>query len=209
MRVYIAGEDPVTKAIIKRVLSHCSGDVEIILELPARGSQIKSKINEFNILSLSYPVILLTDLDADSCAPVLVRKLMPENKNDNFIINIAVDEAEAWLMADREGFSKYFGVPLDKMPKASLSKQGGMKPLMEMNLPYKSSLFLTSELINEIENSGYIQQLTPKKGAAKGPEYNSCMLPFIQERWNIDSAQVNSNSLERMIGRINRLIKKK
>jgi hypothetical protein len=40
MKVYIVGEDPVTSAVIKKVLSYCSGEFEIIAELPARGGQI-------------------------------------------------------------------------------------------------------------------------------------------------------------------------
>jgi len=63
-------------------------------------------------------------------------------------------------------------------------------------------------LIKKSKNSEYIQQLTPKKNASKGPEYNSCMLPFIQNAWNIDNARQNSDSLNRMILRIEELEKR-
>jgi len=59
MRVYIAGEDDVTLAVIRRALAYCSADCEIIQSLPARGGQVKSKISEFNKLSETYPVVLL------------------------------------------------------------------------------------------------------------------------------------------------------
>jgi hypothetical protein len=180
MKVYIVGEDPVTYAIIKRVLAYCSGGFEIIAELPDQGGQVKSKILEFNALSIS-------------------------DKNDNFIFNIAVDEAEAWLMADREGFANYFKIILEDMPTAHKTKQGGRKTLTEMNFSYKSSMFLTHELIKKSKHLEFIRQLTPKKGAAKGPEYNSCMLPFIQNIWNIDNARQNTDSLNRMIVRLQNL----
>jgi hypothetical protein len=205
MKVYIVGEDPVTYAIIKRTLAYCSDDFEIIAELPARGGQVKSKILEFNKLSATCPVVLLIDLDNNDCAPQLVNQLI-SNKNDNFIFNIAVDEAEAWLMADREGFANYFKIILEDMPTAHKTKQGGRKILTEMNFSYKSSMFLTHELIKKSKHSEFIQQLTPKKGAAKGPEYNSCMLPFIQNIWNIDNARQNTDSLNRMIVRLQNLI---
>ena len=51
MRVFIVGEDDVTLTVIRRVLSYCSDNCEIIQTLPARGGQIKSKIAEFNKLS--------------------------------------------------------------------------------------------------------------------------------------------------------------
>ena len=74
-----------------------------------------------------------------------------------------------------------------------------------MNFAYKSSMFLTHDLIKKSGKSEFIQQFTPKTGAAKGPEYNSCILPFIEKKWNIESARTNSDSLNRMIIRINAL----
>jgi len=207
MKVYIVGEDPVTFAIIKKLLVYCSPDFEIILELPARGGQVKSKIQEFNALSKKNPVVLLIDLDNYDCAPQLVKQLI-ENKNDDFIFNIAVDEAEAWLMADREGFAAYFKIKIDDMPFAHQTKQGGKNAFAEMNFAYKSSMYLTHELIQKSKNQEYIRQLMPKKNAKKGPEYNSCMLPFIQNNWNINNARQNSDSLNRMIIRIKNLLRK-
>jgi hypothetical protein len=205
MNVYIVGEDPVTYAIIKRILAYCSDDFKILSELPARGGQIRSQIEKFNELSLAHPVILLTDLDADTCAPQLIKKII-KDKNEHFILNIAVDEAEAWLMADREGFAEYFKIKIEDMPPAHQTKQGGRKALTEMKFNYKSSRFLTYELVEKIRHTEFKQQLTPKKGATKGPEYNSCLLPFIQNKWDISTARRNANSLDRMIGRIQNLI---
>ena len=205
MNVYIVGEDPVTYAVIKRVLAYCSNDFNILLELPARGGQVRSQMDKFNLLSRTDPVILLTDLDAETCAPELINKLI-RNKNKNFILNVAVDEAEAWLMADREGFAEYFKIKIADMPLAHQTRQGGRKALTEMEFGYKSSLFLTHELVKKIKHAEYKQQLTPKKGATKGPEYNSCLLPFIQNKWDIDNARRNTNSLDRMIGRMHSLI---
>jgi hypothetical protein len=207
MKVYIVGEDLVTRAIIRRILSYCSADFEIIMELPARGGEIKSRIPEFNNLSKIRPVILLMDLDNVPCAPQLIDKLIIE-KNKDFIFNVAVDEAEAWLMADREGFAKYFKINIKDMPVPHQTKQQGGKALTEMNFAYKSSLFLTTELIKKSKKSEYIQQLTPKKDACKGPEYNSCLLPYICTAWNIDNARRNTDSLNRMIIRIQNIIHK-
>ncbi|MDR1182220.1 MAG: DUF4276 family protein [Bacteroidales bacterium] len=209
MKVYIVGEDPVTYAVIEKVLAFCAPKIEIITKLPARGGEVKCKISEFNKLSESFPVILLTDLDATLCAPLLLAELLKENKNERFIFNIAVDEAEAWLMADREGFSKYFNIEIGDMPIAALKKQGGRKKLIEMDFACKSSWYLTHELVNKMKKKEHRDQLTPKPGAAKGPEYNPCMLPFIDKYWNIERARINSDSLNRMILRIGNLLNKK
>lgn len=204
MKIYIAGEDAVTLAVTKKILTYCATEIQIISELPARGGQVRSKISEFNKLSETHPVVLLIDLDNDDCAPILIEKSI-KNKNNDFIFNIAVDEAEAWLMADRNGFASYFKIKIEDMPLPHQTKQGGTKTLTEMNFAYKSSMYLTHELIKRSKSSEFIQQLTPQKNATKGPEYNSCMLPFIQNVWNIDNARQNSDSLNRMILRLKKL----
>ena len=72
--VYIVGEDDVTRHVIYRILSYCgAGRFTVLMELPARGGEIKNKIPNFNQLAMKFPVILLTDLDADNCAPELKR----------------------------------------------------------------------------------------------------------------------------------------
>ena len=66
--VYIVGEDDVTRHVIYRILSYCgAGRFTVLMELPARGGEIKNKIPNFNQLAMKFPVILLTDLDADNC----------------------------------------------------------------------------------------------------------------------------------------------
>jgi hypothetical protein len=206
MRIYTVGEDVVTCAIIKRILLHCSKDFEVISELPARGGQIKKQINEFNKLAETFPVVLLTDLDSSTCAPQLLKDLIPTTKHRQFILNIAIDEGEAWLMADREGFAEFAGVEIEKIPKASLQKQGGRKGLLEMEFSYKSSWFLTHELLKNSKKLELVKQLTAKEGATKGPEYNTGILPFIEKKWDIDAACKNSDSLNRMVNRIKNLI---
>ena len=56
--VYISAEDPVTKAVIERLLAYCSPRLKIFKEMPARGGEIKSKIAQLNALASSKPVIL-------------------------------------------------------------------------------------------------------------------------------------------------------
>jgi hypothetical protein len=68
-------------------------------------------------------------------------------------------------------------------------------------------MYLTHSLIKKSRNSEFIKQLTPIKNAKKGPEYNNCILPFIQNEWNIDNARRNTDSLSRMIRRIEALEK--
>lgn len=206
--IYVVGEDEVTRHVIYQVLKYCHGDkFTVLAELPARGGEIKNKISNFNNLAMKDPVILLMDLDADSCAPELKRKLFGQlNQAENLIFNIAIDEAEAWLMADREGFAKYISVDVDKLPYAELQKQGGPKACMEMRINCKSSYFLTHILILESSDPTLKRQLLAEGKASKGREYNTAILPFIDNYWDIESAMKNSESLCRMVRRIKTLL---
>jgi hypothetical protein len=95
------------------------------------------------------------------------------------------------------------------LPTTHNTKQGERKSVIEMNFAYKSSMYLTHDLIKKSKNRIFIEQLTPKENAAKGPEYNSCILPFIESKWNIDSARQNTDSLNKMIVRIKNLVQNK
>lgn len=55
-KVYIVGEDDVTKAIIRKIMGKYAPALEIQAELPARGSEIKHKIPEFNVLAATAPL---------------------------------------------------------------------------------------------------------------------------------------------------------
>ena len=109
--IYIVGEDDITKAVVRRLVRDYAPALSIKGELPARGGQLKSLIKNFNILSTTVPVVLLEDLDTEDCAPLARKKLMGTNvQQEDFIINIAVDEAEAWLYADAKNLASSNGI---------------------------------------------------------------------------------------------------
>lgn len=205
--VYISAEDPVTKTVIERLLAHCSPRLQVFKNMPARGGEIKSMMPQLNNLSASKPVVALLDLDANACAPQLKHDLMQgvEPKED-FLLNIAIDEAEAWLMADKEGFAKYFGIPSELIPDPTMQKMGGFIEVQELSFPVKSSWMLTHRWMPQSTNSELKAQMVAQGNAAKGKEYNPAVLPFIKEVWNVEAAAANSDSLRRMIKRLNDLV---
>lgn len=209
--IYIVGEDPVTKTIIRRLIKDYAPNLSIKAEMPARGSQTKSLLPKFNNVATTDPVVMLIDLDANDCPPQLkqqlIGKLKGTPKEENLLINIAVDEAEAWLFADRDGFANYLHVPVDKMPDATQHKLNGPRNVIEMNCAEKISRHLTHTIALLSTNKDIREQVgvdNPNEGC-KGNEYNNVILPFIRNNWNVEDAKKNSNSLLRMIERIKKL----
>lgn len=204
--IYLSCEDDMTHQVTVRLLDYCGVSYDEIKSIPARGGKIKSVIPQLNQLSTSAPVVLLTDLDASNCAPELKQNLLKGcTQNPQFIINIAVDEAEAWLMADRKGFSDFIGVHENVIPMSEKRKQGGSTPLVEMAFDYKSSLYLTHEIANQSSKNDVRQCVAANGDRCKGKEYNSVMTNFVGV-WNIDDAMANSDSLSRMVRRIQELL---
>lgn len=203
--VYIAGEDEATRAVIERLINDYAPNLHIVSYLPARGSQVRSSIPMFNQLANYYPVILLADLDDEVCAPIYKKSLLCGiSKCTDFIINLAVDEVEAWLMADREGFSDYFGIPLESVPESKMQKMSGPKALPEMDVQVKSSWLFTHKLIHLSDNKERRAQIavgTQDKNS-KGKEYNTAVIPFIKQQWSPERARIASDSLNRMILRL-------
>ena len=48
--VFIVGEDPVTQEILRRLINDYAPDLVVKNTLPARGSEIKSKMENFNTI---------------------------------------------------------------------------------------------------------------------------------------------------------------
>jgi len=205
MEVYIAGEDQATKEILVRLIDNIEG-LSIFIDLPARGGKIKSMISKFNSLSDTRPVILLTDLDQYNCPPELLSVwFKKEVRNENFYARVAFDEAEAWLMADREGFSNYFKVPIDKIPASTTISR--LKPdVNELRFPYKSSLYFTNEIIPHSSSKQFREDFKSDTGSLKGPLYNTRLIPFIKNHWNIEMASSNSHSLRNTIRRLQTIV---
>lgn len=199
MEIDIVGEDPVTQSIIERLLKEYRTDITIKNRLPARGGLIQSLAPKYNVLG--SPIFLLTDLDTYSCPPELIRKWFgKENISDELLFRIAQEEAETWLMADRKGFSKWLSVDENLIPEPKLIDK--KKGISEIVFPMKPSLFMMMKIASQSTNAKLKEDLTPKKGAGKGPAYNSAILPFIENKWNIENAASNSYSLTKAIRRL-------
>ena len=195
--VFISGEDDATRAVIRRLVSDYNPKLHIIQSLPA-AMYLHGVVNQ-------YPIILLTDLDDDPCAPIGKTNLLNGiTQSSGFVINIACDEVEAWLMADTEGFANFFGIPLTEMPKFLPQKMQGRKPLSEISLNVKSSWHFTHQLAHLSTKSDVRAQVSVPLNdkTCKGKEYNTAVVPFIEKVWKPETGRLVSDSLNRMINRI-------
>ena len=78
---------------------------------------LKKNINGFNYAKRGVPFLVGTDLDRYDCPPALISDWLAQPKHHNLLIRVAVHEAEAWVLADREGFASFLGISAAKIPE--------------------------------------------------------------------------------------------
>lgn len=204
MTIYIGGEDFVTKQITKRLIKFCMPKAEIEFEdltVREHGTRALETIKKMLTFAKKYPVVAVFDSDGN-CIIELLEKYMSTKQNvDYAAINFAVDEAEAWLMADREGLAKYFDLSVDVIPNKNANDAE-----ISDHLPYKTSLYIMTE-IAPLSNESFIKDsLAFEKPGKKPSTYNAIWGRYINDIWNINVACANSESLARTVERIKRMI---
>lgn len=204
MTVYIGGEDFVTKEIAKRLIKFCMADTEIEFEdltFRAHGTRALETLNVMLNFAKKYPVVAVFDSDGN-CIIELLEKYTADKRNADYAaINFAVDEAEAWLMADREGLAKYFRISVDEIP----DKKSGDSEISN-SIPYKTSLYILTEIATLSKAALIREALAFEKPGKKPSTYNSIWGKYIDEIWNISAACENSESLKRTIKRIKKML---
>ena len=101
------------------------------------------------------------------------------------LFRVAVRETEAWLLADRQGFAQFSGVPLHRIPENP-----------EMLADPQMSLL---NLVKKYGKRTVKADILPERGSAArvGLVYNQALCSFVQESWSPDRAAKVAGSLNR------------
>lgn len=183
-------EDELSGACARRLLGVFGDKYLISHKYHGRGNgYIRKNILAFNNASKGIPFIVLTDLDQYRCPFELINDWMRCSINKNLIFRVAVREVESWLLANREGVAELFGVPIKMIPQNPDLIADPKKILI--NIAKKSK---KKDVKCDIVPVG--------KNAAIGPAYNSRLSCFVDVKWDIKEAIVNSESLSRAYKRL-------
>lgn len=189
--VYLAAEDLPGLAVGRKLVAE-RPKLSIYREENARGcGTLKNKTPNYNQMGAKgFPVIMLTDLDADPCPCGKVVAWLGCTPSRGFLFRICVREVEAWLLGDREAMADFLKVKLATIPLAPESLADPKAKLIELaqNAPRKIRV-----------------GLTPIGRAAIGPDYNELLSGFVAEDWSIKRALARVPSLVRARQRIKEL----
>jgi hypothetical protein len=181
--VNIATEDELSELTLLRLLTSINRFA--VGRAYRRGGfgYLRRTVEGWNAAARGIPFIVLTDLDAGTCAPRMIAEWLSAPKHPNLIFRVAVREVEAWLLADSHGLSEFFGIK-----KAVIPSQPEVLPNPK------------AALVDLARRSRYRKirnGIVPRTGstAQQGPDYNGCLAVFVKEQWNINAARANSPSL--------------
>lgn len=187
-------EDDLHLNVINKLFQDISPTLEVGKVFGRRGkSFIKQNLKAYNQAAQFSPYLVLVDLDRAECPPTLLHEWLSFQKNNNFIFRVAVREAEAWLISDRNNFASFMGVSKDVI----VSEPERLTDAKEyiINLARKS------------RKRNIKEDLIPEGKATVGRNYNSCLADFVFRKWDARKAMKHSKSLLGLIGAIDFLVR--
>jgi hypothetical protein len=189
--VTIAAEGDVDAQIGQRVLDLVglnAGPVYV-----QRGkNRLDSRILAYNNAARFAHWLVLRDMDHDaSCAPELVRQLLPEPAQ-MMMLRIAIRSIEAWLLADRERMSRFLGLSVDVVPADPERLAHPKRALVD--------------LARRSGRRAVREDMVPRDGSSHqvGPGYTGQITEFANRLWRPDAAADRSESLSRCIRALER-----
>lgn len=159
----------------------------------ARGKGALDKaLPGYNHAAKHGPWLILRDLDHDApCAPKLVERLIPEPA-PHMCLRVVVRSIESWLMADRDGMSRFLQVTPSRVPAEPET------------LPHPKQFLI--ELAKHSRSRAIRQDMVPTMGtgAHVGPGYTGRIIEFAGTQWQPLLAAKRSESLERCMRALRR-----
>lgn len=186
--INLAVEDDLSDAVLRRIIDKVCPNFQVHVCYGKKGiSYLQKNILSYNNAAKAVPYLVLVDLDQMECAPSLIKKWFTQPRHPHLLFRIAVREVEAWLLADRKGIADFFSISQSRIPIL----------IEEVDNP-KQTLINLARLSRRITLRDAI---VPPHGSTcrQGADYNSVMIGFVQQHWDIGRACANSISLRKTV----------
>ncbi len=193
--IVIVGEDQLCCVLAEKLVLFLNRDTTIHTTVANGCGPFKAMIEKFNSVAKSVtPVFMLADADQAPCVVTQVRAWMPSHPSSRFTLRLAVREAEAWVLADHEGWSSF-----------AQSSQALMRRDPDSITDPKQELL---RLIRKSKRRDLRIEMLPGKGSSNqvGLGYNIHLTEFVRDHWSAERASERSPSLLRAIPKIANLL---
>ena len=191
--VRAAVEGVTDAAVVRRLVDHVGGHI-----LSVHGQKgkpyLRENIRGYSNAAYNMPWIVLVDLDMDADCPVTFRnKWLPEPAPD-LCFRIAVREVEAWLLADADSLAHYLEVPRTRIPRDPEGREDPKGDIVG--------------LARRSRRREVREDMALRSGSSRqvGPAYAGRLIDYAETVWRPDVAARHSDSLQRTIECLRRLI---
>ncbi len=186
--ILLAVEDDLSESLLRRVLDERRAyAVGPVFKRNGFG-YLRKNTPAFNKMARVSPVLLLTDLDRQDCAPGLIREWLPCPRHTDFLFRVAVREVEAWVLAADKPFAGFLGI------RKAISYQ---RP-EDLADPKLELLKLAATSAKRDIRDGLVRR-DPSGNLRQGPAYNSTLAAFIRDGWEPATAAGRCPSLEKLL----------
>ena len=181
MHVVVEGESD--KAAARRVVEFAGRQVRHVTVTRGK-TKLDSKLANYSRAARDQPWVVFRD--SDNQCPVSLRRRLLAGIPDNplFALRIVHTMTEAWLMADRLGFSRYFAVSSDTVPVDPEAKAHAKQTLLRLC---------------QRSRSRDIREEVVHGQAHPGPLFVERLTEFASRHWNVSVAAQSCPSLQRAI----------
>ena len=151
---------------------------------------LKRTMDGFNNAAKGTPFLAGTDLDRHECPSALIDDWLTRPRHHNLLIRVAVREAEAWVLADKDGFANFLGINVARVPGDVEALPNPKEALIQLARGSRRK-HLRDDICPH-----------PNSTSKVGPNYNARLGSFVSESWRPIVARSNSQSLDRAINRL-------
>jgi plasmid stabilization system protein ParE len=189
--INIAVEDALTESLLFKLLSTLP-NLYATRTIYNRGGNgyLRRNVNGFNLAARGTPFLVGTDLDQYECPPRLIEDWLLEPKHHNLLLRVAVRQAEAWVLADKENFAGFLGIRPSMIREDVESIQDAKRELIQL-AAHSRRRALREDICPPLHSTRRV-----------GPNYNARLSAFIHRLWDPSVARQRAASLSRTIDRL-------
>jgi hypothetical protein len=188
--VYVEGETdiPIVRAVM-RAAGWSGGEFEVF----ALGGAANLEKRLRQQVAQESPIPRIFIMDSDGKCPVeLRRRLMAQGSAATVALRICHYEIESWILADDQGFSRFFTIPLAKV----VSPDGGNA---------KERMLRCVDRLGRSNTQDFARRTARNDGYGFGSRYTILLRRFVDDEWRAERAAPRSNSLSRALLRLREL----
>lgn len=186
----LAGEGALDLLVARKIVAFA--DHQVFAQYDKGGkNNLDRNLKGYMNASRVGPWLILRDLDQDACPLAVLDSIAADRVAfPNCLLRICIRSVESWLLADKAGFSLFFGVSSARIPPVPDALQDSKGALLDV--------------VSHARNRNLRDGVLPRNGSGRrvGPEYNAVMAAYVEGAWSVQRARANSDSLHRAVASV-------